>query len=79
MVVSDKSITDIVSKLKCGKHAGPDRISAECFRIISLMVHRYCFSKCVTQMCYTNVLLKMYYTNVLLKMLICNLKHLERM
>ena len=32
MAVSAKSITEIVSKLEWGKSAGPNRISAECFK-----------------------------------------------
>ena len=32
MAVSAKNITEIVSKLECGKSAGPDGISAECFK-----------------------------------------------
>ena len=39
MAVSAKSITEIVSKLECGKSAGPDGISAECFKFSNAKIH----------------------------------------
>ena len=39
MAVLAKSITEIVSKLECAKSAGPDGISAECFRFSDTKIH----------------------------------------
>ena len=39
MAVSAKSITEIVSKVECGKAAGPDEISAECFEFFNTKIH----------------------------------------
>ena len=38
MAVSAKSITEIVSKLECGKSAGPNGIS-ECFKFSNTKIH----------------------------------------
>ena len=50
MAVSAKSITEIVSKLECGKSAGPDGISAECFKFAKIhvllsLLFSMCFSR----------------------------------
>ena len=39
MAVSAKSITEIVSRLECGKSARPDRIIAECFKFSKAKIH----------------------------------------
>ena len=39
MAVSAKSITEVVSKLECGRSAGPDGISAECFKFSNTKIH----------------------------------------
>ena len=39
MAVSAKSITEIVSKLECGKSAGLDGIGAECFKFSNAKIH----------------------------------------
>ena len=49
--VSAKSITEIVSKLECGKSAGPDGISAECFKFLNAKIHvllSLLFSMCLS-------------------------------
>ena len=38
-VSAKKIITEIVSKLECGKSAGPDGISAECFKFSNTKIH----------------------------------------
>ena len=51
MAVSAKSITEIVSKLECGKSAGPDEISAECFKFSDTKIHvllSLLFSMCLS-------------------------------
>ena len=51
MAVSAKSITEIVSKLECGKSAGPDGISAECFKFSNAKIHvllSLLFSMCLS-------------------------------
>ena len=51
MTVSAKSITEIVSKLECGKSAGPDGISAECFKFSDTKIHvllSLLFSMCLS-------------------------------
>ena len=51
MAVSAKSITEIVSKLECGKSAGPDGISAECFKFSDTKLHvllSLLFSMCLS-------------------------------
>ena len=51
MAVLAKSITEIVSKLECGKLAEPDRIIAECFNFSNIMVHvllSLLFSMCLS-------------------------------
>ena len=51
MAVSAKSITEIVSKLKCAKSAGPDGISAECFKFSNTKIHvllSLLFSTCLS-------------------------------
>ena len=51
MAVSAKSITEIVSKLECGKSAGPDGISAGCFKFSNTKIHvllSLLFSMCLS-------------------------------
>ena len=51
MAVSAKIITEIVSKLECGKYAGPDGISAECFKFSNTKIHvllSLLFSMCLS-------------------------------
>ena len=51
MAVSAKSITEIVSKLKCGKSAGPDGISAERLKFSDTEIHvllSLLFSMCLS-------------------------------
>ena len=51
MVDSAKSITEIVSRLECGKSAGPDGISAECFKFSDTKIHvllSLLFSMCLS-------------------------------
>ena len=51
MAVSAKIITEIVSKLECGKSAGPDGISAECFKFSNTKIHvllSLLFSMCLS-------------------------------
>ena len=52
MAVSAKSITEIVSKLECGgKSAGPEGISAECFKFSNAKIHlllSLLFSMCLS-------------------------------
>ena len=54
MAVSAKIITEIVSKLECGNSAGPDGISAECFKFSNTKIHvllPLLFSMCLSH-CY---------------------------
>ena len=51
MAVSAKIITEIVSKLECGNSAGPDGISAECFKFSNTKIHvllSLLFSMCLS-------------------------------
>ena len=51
MAVSAKSITEIMSKLECAKSAGPDGISAECFKFSDTKIHvllSLLFSMCLS-------------------------------
>ena len=51
MAVSAKIITEIVSKLECAKSAGPDGISAECFKFSNTNIHvllSLLFSMCLS-------------------------------
>ena len=49
--LASKSITEIVSKLECAKSAGPDGISAECFKFSDTKIHvllSLLFSMCLS-------------------------------
>ena len=51
MAVLAKSIIEIVSKLECAKSAGPDGISAECFKFSDTKIHvllSLLFSMCLS-------------------------------
>ena len=50
MAVSAKSITEMVSKLECGKSAGPDGISGEYFNffILKYMCYYHYYFRCVS-------------------------------
>ena len=51
MAVSAKSITEMMSKLECGKSTGPEGISAECFKFSNGKIHvllSLLFSMCLS-------------------------------
>ena len=61
MAVSAKIITEIVSKLECGKSAGPDGISAECFKFSNTKIHvllSLLFSMCLSHGYFPSTLIK---------------------
>ena len=49
--VSTKSVSEIISKLECGKSAGPDGIDAEYLKFSNIKIHvllSMCFTLCLT-------------------------------
>ena len=51
MAVSTKSVSEIISKLECGKSAGPDGIDAEYLKFSNIKIHvllSMCFTLCLT-------------------------------
>ena len=51
MAVSTKSVSEIISKLECGKSADPDGIDAEYLKLSNIKIHvllSMCFTLCLT-------------------------------
>ena len=51
MSVSTKSVSEIISKLECGKSAGTDGIDAEYLKLSNIKIHvllSMCFTLCLT-------------------------------
>ena len=51
MAVSTKRVSEIISKLECGKSADPDGIDAEYLKLSNIKIHvllSMCFTLCLT-------------------------------